>query len=345
MFGTCFAVPWEGSPEAGLFYVHLGVLMKTREVQTLKRTVAQMLTSSSCALLLVSTLWGLVACTSTQSEPAGFQDGAFASVTYDRERDETDVALRSLEESSGESNLQNVLRRDFYLPAGMLRSLTKRADSVREKIKNQSAADSESLRVLATDALVSGQPEMVEGYIRFTKNLRKRKLQVAEDQLLLGIASGLQGDIGKARGLLSEASQQSVTAAAARANLGLLALRQGSTLEALEFFRQAESLEPRNSRLAHLVAEAAYGSRKYPLALETYKKIVSRDENDLLAHYNLGLVYLYGSRSYKDARKQFRMVMDHPQVSRELRSQADGAFASVRREEEGSYGLATTELK
>lgn len=319
--------------------------MKTHEGQILKRRVAQMLTSSSRALLLVSTLWGFVACTSTQSEPAGFQDGAFASVTYDRERDETDGALRSLEESSGESNLQNVLRRDLYLPAGMLKSLTKRADSVREKIKNQSSADSESLRVLAADALVNGQPEMVEGYIRFTKNSRKRKLQVAEDQLLLGIAAGLQGDIVKARGLLSEASQQSGTAPAARANLGLLALRQGSTLEALELFRQAESLEPRNSRLGHLVAEAAYSSRKYTLALDAYKKIVSRDENDLLAQYNLGLVYLYGSRNYRDARKQFRIVMDHPQVTRELRSQADGAFASVRREEEGSYGLATTELK
>jgi len=318
--------------------------MKTHEGQRLKRTVARLLTTSYRTLLLVSSVWGYAACTSTPTEPAGFQDGAFASVTYDRERDETDVALRSLEETSGGSTLQNVLRRDIYLPAGMLRSLSKRADLVREKIKNQSSADSESLRVLAADALVNGQPEMVEGYIRFTKNSRRRKLQVAEDQLLLGIAAGLQGDTGKARGLLIEASQQSGTAAAARANLGLLALRQGSTLEAVELFRQAESLEPRNSRLGHLVAEAAYASRKYTLAIDAYRKIVSLDENDLLAQYNLGLVYLYGTRSYRDARKQFRMVMDHPQVSRELRSQADGAFASVRREEEGSYGLATTEL-
>lgn len=319
--------------------------MKTHEGQRLKRVLSQMLNFSSCALFLVSTLLGFTACTSTQSEPAGFQDGAFASATFDRERDETDVALRSLEESLVDSNLQNILRRDFYLPSGMLRSLTKRADLVRDKIKSQSSADSISLRVLAVDALVSGQPEMVEGYIRFTKNSRKRKLQVAEDQLLLGIAAALQGDVGKARGLLSEASAQSGTAATARANLGLLAFRQGSTLEALDFFRQAESLEPRNSRISHLVAEAAYSSRKYALALETYKKIVFRDKNDLLAQYNLGLVYLYGSRSYEGARKQFRMVIDHPQVSRELRSQADGSFASVRREEEGSYGLATTELK
>lgn len=282
------------------------------------------------------------ACTSTQTEPAGFQDGAFASVTYDRERDETDLALRSLEESSSESALQNVLRRDFYLPPSMLKGVVSRADTAREKVKNQTSADHESLRILAIEALVNGQPELVEGYLKYSKSPKKRKNHSAEEQLLLGISSGLMGDHSRARTLLTEVAQQPSTGAIARANLGLIALRLGSTLEAIEFFRQAENLDPKNTNLGHLIAEAAYGARKYTIALDAYKRLVARNPNDLVAHYHLGLVYLYGTRSYGDARKQFRIVMDHPKATRQLRAQADGAFASVRREEEGAYGLAST---
>ncbi|NBO37077.1 hypothetical protein EBU99_00670 [bacterium] len=294
----------------------------------------------SSLFLLVT---GLAACTTTTPEPVGLQDGTFTRVSYDQERDETDVTLRSLGESNSESAVQNTVRKDFYLPNSLLKNLSKRADQARERIKSQRSADQDSLRILAVEALVLGQPELVEGYLLKTKNSRKRLAKTqAEDSQLLGIAAGLLGDTTQARRLLTEATGFPGFSASARANLGLIALRQGAVLEALEMFRQAEAAEPNNSRLTHLLAETAYTARKYNVAIEKYKKIISRSQGDLLAHYNLGLAYHYGLRRYSDAKSQFQFVVGHSQASRELRILAEGAFANVRREEEGSYGLATT---
>jgi tetratricopeptide (TPR) repeat protein len=297
------------------------------------------------AVLILSVLGAASACTTTQPEPVGLQDGAFSRMSYDRELDQTDVVMRSLEDSADDASLKNLSDKEIYLPTSMTRALRKKADQARSKVKNMATADAESLRILSVEALFNGQPEMVEGFLQYSKNTRKRSLAAAEDQLLLGLASLMLGDELKARSLLNEASQFPGTAVAARCNLGLLALRRGAHLEALDLFRQAGQVEPSNSRIAHLVAETAYNARKHSLAIDSYKKIIARDKNDMLAHYNLGHVYLYGTRSFKDAKRHFRVVMDHPKASPELRSLADGAFVNVRREEESAYGLATADLK
>ena len=298
------------------------------------------LTGLSC-LMLAGVL--LPACTTTQSENLGGQDEAFVTTSFDRERDEVDLTVRSIEDSASETTLSHQLRKDFYLSPAALKGLAKRAEQAREKLNGQAPGDAAALRTLAIEALVSGRPELVDGYLRLAKHPRQRKIQNPEELQLAGIAAFQLGDIPKAKRLLAEATQQPVTEASARANLGLIALKQGSLMEALESFRQAQQADPGNTRLGHLYAETAYGCRKYALALETYKKIIAKSDDDLLAHYNVGLVYLYGMRDFKLARKYFKYVMDHPKVSRELRAQADGAFASVRREEEGTYGLAVSQ--
>lgn len=294
----------------------------------------------SFALLVA---FSVQACTTTKPENFGTQDDAFVSTSFDQERDDLDLTVKNVEETALETSLSHVLRRDFYLPPAALKGLSKRADLAREKLSGQSPGDPASLRTLATEALVLGRPELVDGYLRLAKPSRLRKIQNSEELQLAGIAAFQLGDVVKAKRLLLEASQQPLTAASSRANLGLIALKQGSSLEALEFFRQAQQSDPSNSKLAHLLAETAYGCRKYTMAMDTYQKILSRDADDVLAHYNSGLVYLYGMRDYKRARKSFKHVMDHPKTPRELRSQADGAFASVRREEEGAYGLAVSQ--
>ncbi|MEY4064985.1 MAG: hypothetical protein RIR26_1193 [Pseudomonadota bacterium] len=283
------------------------------------------------------------ACTTTKNENLGAQDEAFVTASFDQEKDEVDVTVRNIEDTASETGVSHLLRKDFYLPAAALKSLTKRAEQAREKLNGQSPGDPASLRTLATEALVTGRPELVDGYLRLAKHPRQRKIQNPEELQLAGIAAFQLGDVMRARRLLSEAAQQPLTEASARANLGLIALKQGSLIEALELFKQAQQADPSNTRLGHLFAEAAYGCRKYSLALEAYKKIIARNEDDVLAQYNLGLVYLYGMRDFKLARKSFKSVMDHPKTPHELRSQADGAFASVQREEEGAYGLAVSQ--
>ncbi|MBM3383018.1 MAG: tetratricopeptide repeat protein [Betaproteobacteria bacterium] len=319
--------------------------MKTQCSSNTNRGLFRRVDASLRKALIVSVLGAAAACTTTQTEPVGLQDVAFSRMTYDRELDQTDVIMRSLDENSDESSLKNALDKEIYLPLTMTRSLRKKADQARANVKNMATADAESLRILSVEALTTGQPEMVEGYLRYSKSARKRTSMAAEVQLLLGLASLMLGDESKARSLLSEAAQFPGTSVTARCNLGLLALRRGAHLEALELFRQAEQLDPGNSRIGHMAAETAYNARKYSAAIDAYKKIIARDKNDMLAHYNLGLVYLYGNRSFKDAKRHFRIVMDHPKASQELRAFADAAFVNVRREEESAYGLATADVK
>lgn len=283
------------------------------------------------------------ACTTTQVDPSGFQDGTFTAASFDKNLEERDATLRTVEEQSSESLLQNNLRRDFYLPAAQLANISKRARLARHRLNSETAADAAELRVLAVEALVEGRPEQVQGYVELSKSKRVRRNLSADDQLLLGISSLLMGDpLAARRRLTVAASSAGTVGAAARANLGLVAMRQGAFLEALDMFRQAKSLEPRNTRFLHMVAEAAHASRKHALSVDSYKKIISIEPTDFLAHYNLGLVYHFGLRRYADAIKEFQFVMDHPKAPRDVRVLADGAFANVRREEEGSQGLATT---
>lgn len=281
-------------------------------------------------------------CTSTSSGPPEVQDGAFARVAYDRDRDESDATLRQLEEPASEQSLSQVLQHDFYLPSRMLSAAREKAEAVRIKLKNTSSADRGSLRILAIEALVNEQPELVEAYLFSSRPSRKMSPPTVEDQLLLGLAAAIAGDRIKARTLLMEAGADSTTAVLAKANLGLLALKYGSTLEALEYFSQAESIEPKNLKLSHLVGEAAYKARKYGVAREAYNRVIRQNSHDLRAQFNLGLVYLYGTRNFAAARKQFRIVVDHPKASRELRAQAEGAYAVVKGEEDGVYGLASS---
>lgn len=284
----------------------------------------------------------LGACTTTQVERSGLQDGTFAAVSYDRDLDERDTTLRSVEESNADSGLYNPMRREFYLPNSYLKGLNKRAELARNKLNNQSSADSESLRVLAVAALVDGRPEQVQGFISLAKTKKARRNLAPEDQLLVGISKFMLGDTAGARAQLTELTGYASVAATARANLGLIAMKYGAHLEAMDMFRQAEAAEPKNSRLQHMLAESAHSARKHSLAVETYKKIISREPNDFLAHYNLGLVYHYGLRKYSDARREFLFVVDHPRSPRDMRVLADGAFTNVRREEEGLQGIATT---
>ena len=283
------------------------------------------------------------ACTTTQPDGQQFQDGTFAAASYNRELDERDLTMRSVEDTLSESSVQNVLRKEFYLPAAQLKNLAKRVELARERLNSQSAADPEALRVLAVAALVDGRPEQVQGFVRLAKSRKARRETAAEDQLLLGIATFMLGDISGAKQILVQAADGSLSVrASARANLGLIAMKHGAFMEALDSFQQAEALEPKNIRFLHMVAEAAHTARRHAVSVEKYRKIIAIDRNEMLAHYNLGLVYHYGLKRYGDARKQFQFVMDHPRASRDMRVLADGAFANVRREEEGIQGIATT---
>ena len=288
-----------------------------------------------------SILLGAVGCTSTPMVHSELQDGTFARVSYDRERDESDLTLRLLDDSSNEVSLGRSAHRDFYLSKQMLSGLRDKAEVARARLKNKRSADRDSLRILAVEALVNGQPELVQGYLGELKSFGKKRKRDIEDQLLIALSAGMTGDRTKARTILLEIVSEPRVASAARANLGLLAMRFGSTREALEFFRQAEALEPKNTKFTHMVGEAAYSARRFSVALEAYKRLVDQNPDDLLAQFNLGLVYLYGTRHFSAAKSQFRMVLDHPKVSRELRIQADGAYAIVLNEEDGSYGLAS----
>jgi tetratricopeptide (TPR) repeat protein len=284
-----------------------------------------------------------VACTTTQPDGQQFQDGIFTAASYNRDLDERDLTMRSVEDTLSEASVQNVLRREFYLPAAQLRSLSKRAEKARERLNSQSAADPDALRILAVEALVEGRPEQVQAFVRLAKSRKARREMQAEDQLLIGIAAFMLGDVSGAKQILADAASVSPSVrAAARANLGLIAMKHGAFMEALDMFQQAESLEPKNVRFLHMVAEGAHTARRHSVSVEKYRKIISIDKNDFLAHYNLGLVYHYGLKRYSDARKQFQFVLDHPRASREMRILADGAFANVRREEEGIQGIATT---
>ncbi|MEN9808602.1 MAG: hypothetical protein RLZZ488_169 [Pseudomonadota bacterium] len=282
------------------------------------------------------------ACTSTQPERSDLQDGAFLAASYNRERDELDATLRSVDESAGEGSLQNIVRKDFYLPPQQLRGLNKRAEAARLKLSQQSVADADSLRVLAIEAIVEGRPEQVQGFVSLAKSKRARRNLTGDDQLLLGIASFMLGDTLAAKRLLTEAAGSPSVSSIAKANMGLIAMRHGSFVEALEMFTQAESAEPKNSRYMHMVAESAHMARKHSRSVEVYRKIIARDPNDFLARYNLGLVYHYGLRKYAEARREFMFVMDHPRAPRDMKILSDGAFATARREEEGFQGIATT---
>lgn len=284
----------------------------------------------------------VAACTTTQVEPPPFQDEAFTSASYDRDLAERDSTLRNIEKVSTDAQVTTTFRRDFYLPDAQLKNLKKRSDLARQRLNSQSIADSESLRILAIEALSEGRPEQVPGFLKYAKSKKGRRNLHSDDRVLLAIAAFQMGDFSEAKRQLGDSLGDASVSAVARANLGLVALKQGAYLEALEMFRQAEALEPKNTRFLHMVAESAHAARKHSIAVEKYRRIIALDHDDLLARYNLGLVYHYGLKRYADARREFQFVIDRPNAPRSVRVLADGAFANVRREEEGVQGIATT---
>jgi tetratricopeptide (TPR) repeat protein len=293
------------------------------------------------SLLLVFAL--LSGCTTTQMERSDFQDTTFSAVTYDRGLDEQDSTLRSLEGLSSETHVQSAVRRDFYLPSSYLKGLKKRAVEARRSLASQSRADAAELRVLSVEALVNERPEQVQGFILYAKSKKARRNLMAEDQLLLGLAAMMMSDVGAAKEMLIQAmTADSQLSATVRANLGLIAMKNGLFLESFDHLSQAHAIEPKNKSLMHLLAESAHSARKHAVAVATYEKIIALSPRDFLAHYNLGLVYHYGLRKYSAARREFQFILDHPRSSREIRILADGAAANVRREEEGIQGIATT---
>ena len=291
-------------------------------------------------LLLSLTVCLTSACTTLSTETPVSQDDAFSLASFDAADEQTNTVLRSFESTGARSSVFSWLQKDFYLPHGMLKGLSGQAERARKALREQSPQHAPSLRILAIEALVDGQAQMALGYLKISS---ARSSGHGEDLLLKGIAHGQLGDLQLSRKFLTEAAQHSAVNGSANANLGLLSFRRGNNLEAYEFFKRAMSDEPRSSAFQHLAAEVAYASGKHALAVCHYSKLIARRSNDLLAHYNMGIVYLYGLKDYSNARSSFRFVIEHPKSGDELRTKADGAFASVRREEESDYGLASAE--
>lgn len=307
--------------------------------------IGQMAQGQSLRLWMLSSCLLASACTTLNPEAPLHQDDAFSLASFDASSERTNSILRSVEPPSQTVADTGWLQRDFYLPHRMLKSLPSQVRKARRALNEESLRHAPSLRVLAIDALMQGQAQEALGYLKVSGGRGSELKLSGEDRLIAGIAHGLLGDHQRARKLLSEAAQTGSVSGSAMANLGLLSFRFGNSMEAFDFFKNAVAAEPRSAPFNHMAAEVAYASGKHALALSYYEKLLAMQRNDFLGHYNMGLVYLYGLRDYSSARQKFRHVIDHPNSPDGLRALADGAFTSVRREEESEYGLASTDLK
>lgn len=294
-------------------------------------------------LLLSLAVGWASACTTLSTETPLSQDDAFSLASFDASDEQTNLVLRSFEGSGGRTSVSSWLQRDFYLPDVMLKGIVGQAERARKTLREQSPKHASSLRVLAIEALIDGQAQMALGFLKISSASSSGSRAHGEDLLLKGVAYGLLGDARMSRKFLTEAAEHNSASGSAHANLGLLAYQRGNNLEAYEFFKRAQGDEPKSSAFQHLAAEVAYASGRHAVALDHYGKLIARRKSDLLAHYNMGVVYLYGTKDYSNARSRFRFVIEHPKAGDELRAKADGAFASVRREEESDYGLAAAE--
>lgn len=299
---------------------------------------------SHLAVLLLPIAWAC-ACTTLNSEPSLSQDDAFSLASFDSTNEQTNTVLRSFDQPVATAVESSWLQKDFYLPVRMTKAMSTNVERARKTLSEESPKHAASLRVLATEALLEGNPQMALGFLKISDGSGAGNSVHSEALLLKGIAYGLMGDVQRSRKFLTESAQMSQGSGAAHANLGLLAYKHGNNLEAHEFFKSAITVEPKLAAFHHMAAEVAYASGKHSLALGYYSKLISLRRSDLLAHYNMGVVYLYGLKDYSNARNKFRFVIEHPRASEEMRAKADGAFASVRREEESDYGLASAEAR
>lgn len=299
---------------------------------------------SHLAMTLLPIAWAC-ACTTLNSEPPHSQDDAFSLTSFDSTNEQTNTVLRSFDQPAGTAVESSWLQKDFYLPVRTSRAMSANVERARKMLSEESPKHAASLRVLAREALLEGNPQMALGFLKISDGFGPGSSVHSEALLLKGIAYGLLGDVRRSRKFLTESAQVSQGSGAAYANLGLLAYKHGNNLEAYEFFKSAIKVEPKIVAFHHLAAEVAYASGKHSLALGHYSKLISLSRNDLLAHYNMGIVYLYGLKDYSNARNKFRFVIEHPRAVERFRAKADGAFASVRREEESDYGLASAEAR
>lgn len=74
---------------------------------------------------------------------------------------------------------------------------------------------------------------------------------------------------------------------------------------AIEYLKTALSLQPENMDIYYNMGLFYQRTKKYDLAVETYKKILSKNLQYKQAHYNLGAIEVEKSKNYKEALKHF----------------------------------------
>lgn len=91
---------------------------------------------------------------------------------------------------------------------------------------------------------------------------------------------------------------------------------------ALVFLEKARTLEPDNMAVLKSVGICYFQKQQHEEAVEVYEHILELDPNDVLAHYNLGVIFHHFLDDPKSSARHFQAVVDLPHDDEEMRKNA-----------------------
>ena len=159
-----------------------------------------------------------------------------------------------------------------------------------------------------------GQANFAEGKNQEAIQNLKKSLQLnpkdADVHAYLGIVHLMLSDFSSAEKELSEALKLNPYLTDARNSLGAVQMKTGRTEEALAAFEEAlkDRTYPSPEKILYNLGTLHLGAKRYPEALDAFRRAVAANTNYAKGYYGLGLIYAETGKG-EDARTNFRKVI------------------------------------
>lgn len=104
--------------------------------------------------------------------------------------------------------------------------------------------------------------------------------------------------------------------------LGREFMRMQAWDQAKGFLEKAVTIKPSDTDAMMMLGVALFNLQSYREAADQFELIVSLEEDNGMAKYNLGVIYKYGLKDPETAKGYFEQVVDSDKVSEDIRNQA-----------------------
>lgn len=140
--------------------------------------------------------------------------------------------------------------------------------------------------------------------INYANSALKVNENTSKAYFIKGMCYKESGDTAIAISSFQTAVEQDNTIIDAYLELGILLTKKKNAL-ALEYLNSALKMDPANDDVMYNIAYYFQYKGDYKAAIETYKKLLSKNINYREAHYNLGAIEIASTKNYKEAIKYF----------------------------------------